>query len=908
VELGRESSIHVRWRQEPATPPAPQLRVRELYRWDLRPPAPALTARLQYSVVSGEVSTLALALPEGLEVRSVDLVVAGLDAAARLKSWQLRQSKGQRQLHIELLQPAAGDFQLELGLVPRLGLAPGDINLPLPLPLNVKAEGFGAGFLAYQLQGWEARESPQNLAVVVVTTELFTKAWRGLEPRSGDQPTRAFSFSRNAPNAALNLTLMAPAPLVSQTIHWQVQPFHADLKATCALESSADDLMLVEWHVPPAVVLTGVSGRHVRNWSRNDALLQVWLSQPQKETSVTLSGWVKNAQPLTDKGRFDLPHVHVRPAAATTVVQVRGAPGVALEPERLQNLARSPERELGGVFAFVSPQPRNPAYAGSFRLSHLPVKPHVAVLTTAKIQNAALAFTSFVDCQVPFGELRQVVVELQRWPGKDVQVRAVGAMPRVKHEALPNGQRWLLTLPPGITRQFAFQLSGRMALPSGTGVAMPDVVVKDADRIQRWLAVTGQGLQVEAGRGVEAAKKVLADLARWPDEARRIARAGSAWQIIGADWQVKLLPRSLADSPPIQILLSEQEAVLGDRGRWVHQAHFLIFARRGADLRLTLPTGARLVAMALDDVPVTPRTSTGGPCWLPLAGTAGQHSVRLRWNYDDSELLQRPNLASPAILGVNALPLLGMIRVPAGYDADSLAAPVELVYRRAEAQMQLSKLLGERILAGALPSAGEIVRAQQRFNSYCRQAEYLAGKASSSLTPQSERWLEKLKGLRRQNTDHARQFGYEQTRKQAEDKGTPADAGDSPALFSLPANGRPIYWRQDRPAPPVLILSSQIAERTESALFASEVLLLILVALGILSYFPTILGRLAAFWPEQLVLLAWLGWYFLGGSLVGLALAVTGVSARLILLAAWVQRLFRRALPPRAGSSYLPGS
>jgi len=913
VDLGRENAVHVRWRQEPATTPAPQLRVRELYKWDLRPPAPALTARLQYSVVSREVSTLALALPEALEVRNVDIVGAGIDAAARLKSWQLRQSKGQRQLHIELLQPVVGDFQLELGLVPRLGLAPGDINLPLPLPLNVKAEGFGAGFLAYQLKGWEARESPQNLAVVVVTADLFTRAWRGVEPRSGDQPTRAFSFSRNAPNAALNLTLTAPVPRASQTIHWHVQPFHADLNATCELESSADDLMLVEWQVPPAVVLTGVSGRHVRNWSRQDALLQVWLTQPQKETSITLSGWMRNAQPMTGKGRFDLPQVHVLPAAAATVVQVRGAPGVGLEPERLQSLVRSPEREPDGVFAFASPQPHGLAYAGSFRLSHLRVKPQVAVLTTAKVQNNALAFTSFVDCQVPFGELRRVVVELQRWPGKDVKVSALGAMPQVKHEAIQNGQRWVVTLPPGVTRQFAFQLSGQMALPAGTGAAMPDVVVKDADRIQRWLAVTGQGLQVEAGRGVEAVKKVVADLARWPDEARRTARTGSAWQIIGADWQVKLLPGSLAGTPQIQVLLSEQEAVLGDRGRWVHQGHFLIFARRGADLRLTLPAGARFLAMALDNVPVALRMSADGSCWLPLAGpnsdhSAGQHSLRLRWDYDDNELLERPNLAAPAILGVNVLPLLGMIRVPAGYDADSLAAPVDLVFRRAEAQMQLSKLLGERVLAGALTSAGEIVPAQQRFYSYCRQAEYLAGKASSSLTPQPERWLKKLRGLRRQNSEHARQFGYEQTTKQAGDKTALPDAGDTPALFSLPGNGRPIYWRQDRPAPPVLVLSSRIAQGAENALFASEALLVILLAVGILSYFPALSGRLAAFWPEQLVLLAWLGWYFLGGSLVGLAMAVTGVSARLILLAAWVRRLLRRTLPPRRESSYLPGS
>ena len=59
-------------------------------------------------------------------------------------------------------------------------------------------------------------------------------------------------------------------------------------------------------------------------------------------------------------------------------------------------------------------------------------------------------------------------------------------------------------------------------------------------------------------------------------------------------------------------------------------------------------------------------------------------------------------------------------------------------------------------------------------------------------------------------------------------------------------------------------------------------------------------------WPEQLLLLAGLGWYLLGGSLIGVLLGVTGISARVILVGIRMRRLFRRAAPTRAGSSFLP--
>ena len=80
-------------------------------------------------------------------------------------------------------------------------------------------------------------------------------------------------------------------------------------------------------------------------------------------------------------------------------------------------------------------------------------------------------------------------------------------------------------------------------------------------------------------------------------------------------------------------------------------------------------------------------------------------------------------------------------------------------------------------------------------------------------------------------------------------------------------------------------------------------LLLILVGLGILSCLPRTFAWLQKLWPEQLLLLAWVGWYFFAISAIGLALVVLAISARIILTAAWLQRLIHRTTSPGPGSS-----
>src|SRR5262249_6843884 len=80
AELGRDPLLHVRWRQPAAQMPRAVVKVREAYLWDLRGPAGSLTAILSYTVTAGTLTNLRIGLPEGLEVRSVE--VSDLTAAS----------------------------------------------------------------------------------------------------------------------------------------------------------------------------------------------------------------------------------------------------------------------------------------------------------------------------------------------------------------------------------------------------------------------------------------------------------------------------------------------------------------------------------------------------------------------------------------------------------------------------------------------------------------------------------------------------------------------------------------------------------------------------------------------------------------------------------------------------------
>src|SRR4029077_10404847 len=90
------------------------------------------------------------------------------------------------------------------------------------------------------------------------------------------------------------------------------------------------------------VVVSNVTGPHVRSWTRRDDVLQVWLTEGRRQARITLTGWVRNAKPLDHKGGvFELPCIFCQEADASTEIDVRSSPGVRIEPGRLQNLVHT---------------------------------------------------------------------------------------------------------------------------------------------------------------------------------------------------------------------------------------------------------------------------------------------------------------------------------------------------------------------------------------------------------------------------------------------------------------------------------------------------------------------------------------------------------------------------------------
>jgi hypothetical protein len=192
-----------------------------------------------------------------------------------------------------------------------------------------------------------------------------------------------------------------------------------------------------------------------------------------------------------------------------------------------------------------------------------------------------------------------------------------------------------------------------------------------------------------------------------------------------------------------------------------------------------------------------------------------------------------------------------------------------------------------------------LLRAQRRFAWYCRRAEAELREdfaLPAATGPGGLPLPDWLRELRRRNQDLAYKHGLDRLRAAAE---RDPEAGETGPLHALAgASGTPIYWQTgaaDRPPAPRLQAdrTRQVAE----AVLATELLLGALVFIWIFSHLGRLAGWLRRLWPEQLLLLAVLGWAAFGPSLVGVALVLLAVCGRLLALARWLPGLFRRHAP-----------
>ncbi len=816
---------------------------------------------------------------------------------------------GRGRLRVELHTPVAGQVLLTLNLAPKLTGGNNLVRLNLPRPLGATPAD---GALAYRVDGLNATDRAIKLGVSPVGLDAFAKRCLAAGLRDVPAATRVYSFSRNQQGlAALDLALQPSWPQVRQDIHWHIRPQSADVRATLHLTSAAEDILFVDWEVPAAVTVTEVSGLHVRYWTRFGDRVQVWLQQPRKDTTVTLAGWLtdlKTAPPVRS-ANLNLPCLRV-PAAAATVTQLRltATPGLEVTPERLEKLTAVAIPAAPPTRVYTT---QEPVYRAAFFARAVPLAPEAYLLTSAEVAEGVLSFAGDLDLQAPQGEAYTVKVRLRGWAGEAVHLDAPGVVQR-KEQRVGQERVWTLTLPPGVARHHRLKLSGRVALAGNGPFTPPVVTVEGAVLKGRWLAVVGP-VQVGAENGVSRIKPadVAHDLRLWPAEAERVRREGMAWRVQRDGWQLRLTAGGVPGAPAVQVLLAEQTAAVLDGRHWAHQAAFTLYARGGSDVHLLLPTGARLQLLTVDGVPQTPRQPEPERLWLPLAGGDGVRVLRLRWVYDEGgdETLERPLLRTPTFKDLPAVPVLWTVVTPAGYrarpaaketDAARKAGGVAQELARAEAQLRLSALLAERGQAeGGDAVRAALLAAQRRFAWHCRVAAYelaLHPDAAAGAGPKGQSLADWLEALRQENARFNRL--HLDAERQA-----PADA-PTPAPLTLPDRGTPQVYQVAPGQAPRLRLTPVAEEGLRQALGSSLLLAAVLATIGLLAYLGRVAAVLRQLLPEQLILLAVLGWLVFGGSLVAAVLLLLGVGARLVLLVRALQGLWQRKVPPApAGSS-----
>jgi hypothetical protein len=918
ADLGRDATLQVRWRLPGGAARKPVVKVQEAYLWQVRPGGDALTGVLGYAISGGEVARVALAVPVGLAVGSVEVGPArgqpGADEAPRLKSWRLLPpAAGQktRRLEVDLQAPATAGFLLTLGLLPRAPLTGGAVLLPLPAPLGAEPT---RGLLAYRVRGAEAGQKQQQLGVTSVTEESFADAWRKDGMGDPGPLTRAFSF-RRAPGgdgvAGLWLTLRPPPYQAAVETTWRVRHRQADFKATVPIKAPAGAVSLLEMDVPAAVRLTRVIGAQVHGWSRTGPRVQIWLKESAKQTTLDLEGWVPLAEPAADvrEGRFDLPAFRFPHAeAAAALVQVTADPDLTLELTHARNLAPAPmalpvlEHLPAKILTYVTePGP----YEGQFRVRVNPVIVLARSFTQVERRADRLEFTALVRCEIPYGEVRHLVVEASGGPAEGVRVEAPRAL--VVPVKDPKRRAWTLTLLPGAARHYEFQVRGR--LPAGEAASVPDVRVVGAVPKERWLAVLGNEVRPLEARGLQAVTDPAAVLHDWPMDAVKVGRLGAVWQVTATDWRLRLRQAAAADVPPVRILLEERAAAVADGRSWLHEASYLLYARRGAGLRFALPAGAVLVGADVAGRPVAPGRPAAGHIWLPLAEGAGPYRVRLRWRYEaGAEDFARPRgdgpLPEEGAKG-DAPARLWTVEVPDGYRLRLAPVPAPaalLELYRADALLRLSKLLVESSLVAEGAPEGPLFRAQREFYACCLRAETALkrhGGAAPGKGPAGQGAGEWLKQLRQQDRQLAKAQGFERLRGRAERAG--AESEDPPSL--LPAfepRGHAVSWAAGEA--PQIALEPRSEEERRETWAATAMLIAALLAVWLLVRYPVVCAVGRALWPEWMILLGAAGWWLLGLPVLALpVLAMPGVLARLWVAARWLGGL--RPRPRPAGSS-----
>jgi hypothetical protein len=904
--------VHLHWSNSTSSP---VVTYRAAYLWDLGVESSRLTAWLRYRVRRGAVKTIEFDLPDELVVSAVSAQRITSNepmswlSRVTLRDWRVGRAEGKRRLYLDFPYPIQGDFQATLRLLPR-GPLSARSSLPLPTPLGARASG--SCDLAYRTDAGLSAHRYSSNYLTRMPVEQFAADWPDVPHLEENFSGEAYLITPDhTPQLALNLSQSPPAIEADIEVAVQAGAHSADFRALADLKSAAKDMAYLEWELPAAdCTIVSAIGEDVRAWKQDRSRLIVWLNRTTAATRLQFVGWIpykasgaKAHLEWTGPGLRSALRQHTRLRLVTGGDQVLSELAVRnLRPLASSGTARRTSEQEA---AFES---TDSSYQLRYRV--LPAPNAVArVLTLAEADQRQLRFTSTVVYRVTHGELRRVQVRLRNWERENVEVRAEGVVQPPSPRRTGGELSWQIQAPPGIVGEYRVMLRGSMPLDEAVlGMRMPEILAQGVERTESFLAVTGE-ISAQAIGALKVLPLPRKDLSSWPAEAERVERsAGQAWRVTDSEWHMRLLPRTQGEiAAPSRVFLTDHAATVVDGRRWLHEACWWLRHEAHADLNLDFPAPARILATSVDGVDVTSLQTNDTRIWLPLPGRPGVRCLRIRWMYDSPQQLDRPNLTPPRVADAIQGPTLCSVRIPSGWEASrgevatslGSGAPREaaLSLYRAAAQLQIVQTVVDQERAN---SAEALAASRRRFAFFCREAEdalaqggrdaILKGPNDQSLSE----WMAELQAAGRDFADKekVKRVGEETINEGEKALDTYAvsplsSVSSSSCLpgFATQAGGIVVSWyTRAGSEPPRLQLISRVNQEKRRALTASSEWIGGLVVVWILSLLPFVLVKLRMFWPEQIALFGFLGWYLAGGTSVVLGLFLLAACCRLLLL------------------------
>jgi hypothetical protein len=894
VDLGRNTLLHLRWREEGKQPRPVHLSVREAYLWKLHPAASTLFGVYQVYVRRGAPTRFTLDLPDALDVRSLSVSrlpeASAAETLPRLKDWHLAPG-GPRRLVLEFQRPLARGVQITGEFVPRQPLG-GNVVLPLPAPRDgqTEADTETPRYLAFHAEGLQAKVAEH---LRVNATRNFTRIWDEAGMPDAGTPLHAYSFQRAAAGPpVLRLLLMPPERTAEclQRVTWNLNGQQAEVSFTARVRSPEHPVNMVECDVPPNLQDIEVTASDLRSWTRTGGRVQIWLARSTPQADIRLTGWQAVATPAPDNSQ-PTPPVRVRltplniVGARTTItyVYVNAAAGLALQPETVHNLGRLSSPRLTDL-GFVTTQPD---YWAVFTATRKPIQADALVLTFAEMREHEFTFSAAIDLIPAATEPRSLTLRLSDWTSGDLHVEAPRNVECRELSREKNRRVWSLLMPPSEGKNVRIKVVGKMPLRAASNIVVPDLRIEGVGQVERWVAVAGRELRAEETVGLRPVQDPAKELHLWPAEAERVRRAGTAWKVQADNWRLRLLPRSgVLKISPSRIVLSDHSAAVVDGQHWLHETVYWIYHQADDDLRITLPDQAKLNSLTIDGVAIAPPVSEQNVLWLPRARVSGAHAIAVRWTYEgNAERIERPNLALPRLDGTVDGPAQWTVHIPPGYraaSATSSTAPLELDLARADAMTRLSATLLEQS-RDQIRLPRQLAPLQELFYRYGHNIDL----------QQDDRTGGKIGELRTRNVQLAKSYAFEPLRKQAEQRAlTQPTEGVVNTMILGGERGTPTYWQgNDADKPPSLRLTSQATQNERQARDLTMVLAGLFTAIILILWVPRLNALARLFWPEELILLGCAGWRLLGPSWFFVFLILIGAIGRILIVLGWLSSL-----------------